>query len=264
MNFALSKIIWMFFIPGNFLVLLMLIGAFLSVSRRHDRVESGRRICFHTAFLMFFIAIFPVGGWALLPLENHFPAVTPDHVDGIIVIGSDENPVIAESRHQPSVRDAAAYFTVFAGLAKKYPHARLAFAGGEGRLGVETKMTEAEVARETLTTMGVPVQQMVFEDKSRNTRENAAFAAAAVHPKPGEKWLLVTAAFHMPRAIACFRKAGWNVYPAPADYMTDGNLSSDLHFNFTSHLMQLNKAVHEYYGLLAYWAMGYIDTPWPK
>ena len=99
------------------------------------------------------------------------------------------------------------------------------------------KLTDAEVAKEALADVGVPVDRMIFEDKSRNTHENAINAAALVHPKPQEKWLLVTSAFHMPRSIASFRKAGWNVYPAPTDYMTSGKLyRGSCNFDFSEHL----------------------------
>jgi uncharacterized SAM-binding protein YcdF (DUF218 family) len=68
----------------------------------------------------------------------------------------------------------------------------------------------------------------------------------------------------MPRSIACFREAGWNVYPAPANYLTDGQFSSRLGFDLAGHLMQISIAAHEYLGLVAYWLMGYISSPWSR
>ena len=89
MSFILSKILWMFVAPGNFFVLLLLACAFMGLSRRQAWQNAGRRLCFDIAILLFFIAIFPVGEWLLRPLENRFPPVKrPEHVDGIIVIGS--------------------------------------------------------------------------------------------------------------------------------------------------------------------------------
>src|ERR1700761_8626788 len=103
MAFVISKIMWMFASPGNLLVLALLASAFLSLSKNEGWQLMGRRLCFDIAFFMFFIAIFPVGDWMLRPLENRFPTATPDHVDGIILIGDEENPVVTEARHQPTV-----------------------------------------------------------------------------------------------------------------------------------------------------------------
>ena len=89
-------------------VLLLVLGAFLAACRRTCWQNAGRRLCFDIAFLLFFIAIFPVGDWMLRPLENRFLPLTLDHVDGIVVIGSDENPLLSEARGQPVMYHAAA------------------------------------------------------------------------------------------------------------------------------------------------------------
>jgi len=265
MIFALSKILWMFTAPGNFLVLLLLTGVFLATAAREDLQVIGKRLCFDVAFLFFLIAIFPVGNWMLLPLENLFPPAKLDHVDGIIVIGGDENPELTEARNQPGVHASADYYLAFAALAHQYPQAKLVFSGGSNRLRPDTaSANEAGVAKEALTTLGLSPDRITFEEKSRNTHENAVDAAALVHPKPSEKWLLVTSAFHMPRAIASFRKAGWNIYAAPADYHTNGQFASELNFNFVQHLTEMTIAAHEYYGLIAYRLLGYTDTVWPQ
>ncbi len=264
MAFILSKILWMFAAPGNFLVLILLASAFLSLSRRESWQAAGRQLCFNIAFLLFFIAIFPIGKWMMLPLENRFSPARPEHVDGIIVIGGDENPLLTEARSQPSVRASADYYLIFATLARAYPQAKLVYAGGPGQLVPQSKMGGAEVAKQALAAYDVPVDRVIFETKSRTTHENALDAGMIVHPKASEKWLLVTSAYHMPRAIASFRHAGWNVSAAPADYYTDGKLTYDLHFDFTSHLEEITMAAHEYFGLAGYWLLGYTDSVWPK
>jgi DUF218 domain len=62
--------------------------------------------------------------------------------------------------------------------------------------------------------------RIIVERKSRNTTENAAFTKQLVMPKPGERWLLVTSAMHMPRAVGVFRKAGFAVDAYPVGYQT--------------------------------------------
>ncbi len=264
MMFTLSKVFWAFFSPGNMLVLLLLAGGFLVTAKGKTWQNLGRKMCFDIAFLLFFVAIFPVGDWILTPLENRFPPVKPDHVDGIILLGGDEKPYLSEMRGQPVVHSSAQRYIEFAALAREYPQAKLVFTGGSSLLAPEAKLKEAEIARQSLASIGVPVQRMVFEDQARNTYENAVKTAALVHPVPEQSWLLVTSAWHMARSMACFRKAGWNIYPAPTDYMTSGKLSSRLQFNLEEHLQKMNLAMHEYYGLVAYRLMGYTDSLWPK
>jgi uncharacterized SAM-binding protein YcdF (DUF218 family) len=265
MTFILSKILWMFAAPGNLLVLLLLASAFLALAKRESWQNAGRRLCFDIAFVLFFIAIFPVGEWMMRPLENQFPPAHPDHVDGIIVIGSGENPVLSEARDQPTVHQSAADYLAFAALARQYPDAKLVYAGGSSvLLPTNGKLTNADVARQALAEAGIDVSKVTFENKSRNTYENATEAAALAHPDPHQKWLLVTDAFHMPRAMGCFRKAGWNVGAAPANYRTDGKLDTELHFDLAGHLNMVTIAAHEYYGLVSYWLLGYIDSPWPR
>lgn len=103
-----------------------------------------------------------------------------------------------------------------------------------------------------------------MERASRNTLENAEFSKALVAPKPGERWLLVTSAFHMPRSVGLFRKAGFDVEPYPVDWRVGG--PGDL-FAFTNiavdGLGRTDLGLREWIGLLAYRATGKIDDLLP-
>ncbi len=79
---------------------------------------------------------------------------------------------------------------------------------------------EADYLYPLLDSFGVPRERVMLENKSRNTAENAAFTKALVKPKPGERWLLVTSAQHMPRAVGCFRRVGFPVEAYPVDWHT--------------------------------------------
>ncbi len=245
-------------------MLLLLAGAFLAVAQRESWRVLGRRICFAVALLFFLCAIFPVGDWMLLPLENRFPASKPEHVDGIILVGEDENPELAAARGQPAAHFSADDYIVFASLARRYPQAKLLYTGGSGLIAPNPDLSNAEVARKALGGLGVPVEHMVFEDTSRNTYENAVKSAALVNPTKQQKWLLVTSAQHMPRTVLCFRKAGWNVVPFPASYITSGEFNTRLQFALAAHLFEMELAVHEYLGLVGYKLMGYTDELWPR
>jgi uncharacterized SAM-binding protein YcdF (DUF218 family) len=242
----------------------LLIGVFLASASTKNWQKIGHRICFEVAVLLFVIAVFPVGDWLLSPLESRFSFTKPEHVDGIIMLGGDEKTLISEKRGQPVAFDSARRYIMFASLAREYPNAKLIFTGGSGLLAPEAKLKDAEVARHILKNLGVPVDRMVFEDTSHNTRENAVRSADVIKPTPQQNWLLITSASHMPRSMACFRKAGWNVYAAPTGYQTTGEFSYKPQFNFEEHLRKMTVAMHEYYGLLAYKLLGYTDELWPK
>ena len=70
--------------------------------------------------------------------------------------------------------------------------------------------------------LGIAKSRLMMERRSRNTQENAEFSKALAAPKPGERWLLVTSAFHMPRSVGLFRKAGFAVEPYPVDWRIGG------------------------------------------
>ena len=263
MTYIFSKLFWVFLSPGNFLILLMLIGGFLGMSQGERARNLGRKLCFDVAFLLFFFGIFPVGDWLLVPLENRFPPQHPEHVDGIILLGDDESPRLSAARGQPVMLEGARRVIQFATLAHDYPQAKLIFTGGSALIPPEPKGANAEVVKEVLASLDVPVSRMIFEGQSRNTHENAVLGAELVHPMPNQKWLLVTSAYHMPRAIGSFRAAGWDVAAAPTDYKTGGSMSTELQFNLVQHLAEMSTAVHEYYGLLAYRILGYTDSLWP-
>jgi uncharacterized SAM-binding protein YcdF (DUF218 family) len=100
--------------------------------------------------------------------------------------------------------------------------------------------------------------------QSRTTFEDALYSAALLKPKPSERWLLVTPAMHMPRAVGCFRAAGFQVEPYPIEFMTRG-LSSRFALFGTGPvaLIQFDAAAKEWIGLIAYRLMGKTDTLFP-
>lgn len=235
--FALSKLLWYLVEPSHLLVW----AALASVIFR-KRLLAGL-----VALGLLALLILPIGNWALRPLEDLYPRPDwPIHVDGILVLGEGLSGEVLADRGVPGVGQDGG--TLLAGiiLAKRYPDARLVFAGGSGELG--GSVAEARVAENLFGQIGLAPQ---IEDRSRNTEENLLFARELAHPKEGEVWLLVAEALHMPRAMAVSRKLGWALLPWPSDYLTlkhgsEGPLSLALN------LAHLDKAAHEALGLLAY------------
>ena len=113
--------------------------------------------------------------------------------------------------------------------------------------------------------MGIAPERVTIEDKSRNTDENARFTAAIVHPQPSQRWIVVTSAFHMPRAMGLFEKAGFHPIAYPVAFRTRGQWSDDLRLTFdpVRSLRTFEIATHEWVGLAAYWASGRIEHLFP-
>lgn len=262
MSFLIAKIVKTALAPANLFSLLLLLAGFACVSHNERWQRAGRRLCFLLAITLFLVGVLPVGHWSLNPLENRFPPERPERVDGIILLAGDETPFLTENRKQASARESARRYITFAGLSREYPRAKLAFLGGNPDILSKDTMTNADVARALLKAVGVPTEKVVIEDKSRNTYENAIMGSAAVKPGKDDNWLLVTSASHMPRALLTFRKAGWNVYPAPTNYYTAQSFPFRLGFNVFRQLRDLNTAVYEHVGLIVYWILGRIDYPW--
>src|SRR5262249_39679952 len=111
---------------------------------------------------------------------------------------------------------------------------------------------------------GIAPERLVMEGKSRTTYENALYLREMLAPPPTDLYVLVTSAFHMPRAVGTFRAQGFSVVPWPVDYRTEG-MSDALAFTskFTSGLSRLDFALKEWIGLVAYYVSRRSDALWP-
>jgi uncharacterized SAM-binding protein YcdF (DUF218 family) len=198
-------------------------------SSEHER--AGRHLRSHAVFAL--IAIVAIGlGFCAKPiasdmlialLEQRFPRAdigNAHDVAGVIALGG--NP--------DRIREAAR-------LAQLYPHLQVIVTGAGRRA-------------EVLSLIGPPISpdRIVVEERARNTYENATRIAGITSEG---KWLLVTSASHMPRAMATFRKAGSDVLPWPIFDLTGPGVPIE------------GVLCHELIALMAYWAMGRSDAIWP-
>jgi uncharacterized SAM-binding protein YcdF (DUF218 family) len=260
MFYYVSKILWIPAQPSNLLVGALAAGVLVLVLGR-------RRLALWllcpAAAVLTAISLLPVGQWLLLPLENRFsPPGDLPAVDGIIVLGGGIDLRVFEQRGAVPFGDTGERFITLIELAHRYPDARLVFTGGGGFLG-EAGLTEANVIRRFVRAQGLAPERMVFEDQARNTYENAVLSKALVRPAPKERWLLVTSAAHMPRAIGAFRKVGWPVIPYPVDYRTSGEIGFLSIPNAAARWAELDLAIQSWTGLLAYWLTDRIGSPLP-
>lgn len=260
--FEIGKILWIALQPAN-LFLFALGLAWLMLGRLRPR-RAGKRLLGFLVLVGLLIAVLPLSSLPLMLLENRFlrPAKLPDKVDGIILLGGGVNPNVSDSRGQPTITAGGPRLLAFAELANKFPDARLVFSGGSGDL-LRQDLKEAPVVREALVKLGFKVERVMFEDRSRNTYENAVFSKILAKPQPGETWLLVTSASHMPRATAVFRAQEWQTLPWPVGYWTDGKFLGTVGFDFIGGLAVLQFGLREWIGLAAYRLSGRTEEWFP-
>jgi uncharacterized SAM-binding protein YcdF (DUF218 family) len=255
MFFVLSKVLGFFAIPSNVVIFAGILGALLWRTRF---ARFGGWLAIGSLFLLAILGFSPAGNVLILPLEQRFPPW--DHSggapDGIVVLGGAVTPDVSAARNDVALNEAAERMTAIAGLARRYPQARILFTGGTGAL-FPGAGTEAEYAGRLFASFGIAPERILLEDKSRNTVENAVVSKAIAQPKAGERWLLVTSAYHLPRAIGVFRRAGFLVEPYPVDWRTRGSDDALRPFpTLTDGLRRTDTAMREWVGLLAYWLTG--------
>lgn len=259
--FILSKVVGILSNPAN-LAFMLVAGGWLLLFTARKR--AGRRVVGLAVAIVAVFGVMPIDQVLIQHLENRFPtaAVLPEHVDGIVVLGGAIDPGISAARGQVAVNGAVERMTTLLPLSRRYPDARLVFSGGSGTL-LSQHDKEARYAEDFFRDIGLDVGRIILENQSRNTRENAILTREMVKPRPGEVWLLVTSAVHMPRAVGCFRAAGWTVFPYPVDYQTAGTLTLTNSLGFNFGLGSYNGVLHEWLGLVAYRLAGWSDALLP-
>ena len=212
------------------------------------------------------VGVLPIGSGLALPLESRFPRwdATRGPPTGIVVLGGGVvKPETSADQGEIVLGCTAERIVTAVELARRYPGARVVFTGGRANL-TAGGLTEADFVVRFFEKLGVSRDRVIVERESRNTAENAAFTRQLVMPKAGERWLLVTSAMHMPRAVGVFQKAGFAVDAYPVDYQTFS--TKDL-WSVSSALMggigKTDLAVHEWIGLMVYWMSGRISVPFP-
>jgi uncharacterized SAM-binding protein YcdF (DUF218 family) len=243
-------LLWSLFSPSQILLGAVVLGALLWLMGRH---KTGRWLCIAGGAGIFLFGLLPLSHYLVYPLEHRFPQPElPPEVAGIVLLAGAERAAATEAYSEPQLNSFAARYTTTLRLATRYPYARVVFTGGPqvddqtGRLG------QTGVAAMLLPSIGIAGPRLTIEDRSTDTCQSAAHTKALVQPKPGETWVVVTSAIHVPRTVACFRAVGWDVIPKPADYRVVLGAWDSGSFRMASNLALLDTAMHEWLGLLYY------------
>jgi uncharacterized SAM-binding protein YcdF (DUF218 family) len=247
-------IAWHVLSVGDLLALSLIVGVLLQSFRRGGARSN---LLIKLSAVGFALMLFlPIGSWAIAPLEQRFPLPKlPAEIDGIVLLTGAINVRATLKHDQPVFYPYAERITSTVVLARRFPRAHILITGGRDR---PDEPSEAAVHRELLMALGSDETRIEIENKSHNTCESAYFSYRKVHPR-ARRWVLVTSAFHLPRAVACFRSAGWDVIPYPAGYKAQDGQGIGLIGN----LATLRLALHEWVGLAAYYLMGRIHDIFP-
>jgi len=248
--FILAKLLAFLAQPLAWVVVLLTLGLFLQ--GRWHRAGS--------ALLWSALAVLMLQGWEPLPdallrrLEAQHPAPAKLNLQsyaGVVVLGgATDYSYVWQGHEQPALNDAAERLTAALPLLQRAPNLKLLFTGGDAEL-IFKDLTEAERARRFYADMGVDPQRLILESASRTTYENAVLSAAVPGVDKTRPWLLLTSAWHMPRSVATFKKAGWNVTPWPTDYRA-GLETPWTQYSMAEGAAKWKTALHELLGLWVY------------
>ena len=270
MFFTVSKLLWVLLTPSNMLLLLTCATVLWTVeaARRGRGSRMPGRCAAAAAIGTTLLAVTPLGRLPLAMVEGRFtamsPAVMSADVDGAIVLGGALSLARSQAIGQTQFNEAVDRIAVLLEIAHRRPDLPLVFAGGDGAL-LGVGGSEAELLRSWLAAIGVDSRNVIFESDSRNTYENAVLTKAALAAAGIEidgRWLLVTSAFHMPRAVATFRAQGFEVVPHPVDHRLPLGGSGLAPVSLGLSLLDLG--VREWLGLAAYRMAGYSSELWPS
>lgn len=258
----LSKVLWGVAAPEKVVLILLFAG---TVFIWTGRQKWGRRLVSISMLMFLAFTLLPLNILLLKPLEERFlpPLELPKNISGIIALGGSEKSVIASNRGQPSLNEAAERMVAFVALARRYPQAQLVYAGGSGAL-LDQGIDSTETARTLFKQLGLNIDRVQFDSKARNTVENAVNSFNLMGQKTEGDWVLITSAYHMPRAVGIFRKIGWPVIPYPVDFITSGKWKYDWQFGELHNFLEVSRGLHEWLGLGIYWMTGKTSALFPK
>ncbi len=255
MFFYLSKIFWIVIQPLNLILILFIISAiclklqFLGVAKLTSYVAIAGIIL---------LGFTQLPDLALKSLENKYPV--PELINepyGIIVLGGGISAKRDSSAASYELNEAADRLTVALGIKREYPNAKMIFTGGNNTLLGRGKL-EADAARAMVEDLYGDDLGIIFESNARTTAENASETKKLLETELHREWLLVTSAYHMPRAMAVFVKADFKVKAYPADFVSSPFRFPYISTSAVNQFRKMNLYLKEIIGYIGYQLSGRI------
>jgi uncharacterized SAM-binding protein YcdF (DUF218 family) len=255
--FLISKLIWLVAQPLSIAFIFVALAALFGLVGFR---KLGGLSALISALVLFVTLYTTAGSYALQNLEDRYAKPSdPQSLSCMIVLGGVFESEVTTARGGIEFNQAADRFVEALRLALKYPQSRILISGGDGSFsGVYEG--EAQASERFFTAFGVPADRMVKDSTSRTTYENTVNTTQLLEAAGLKDCALITSAFHMPRSIALFKKAGITVAPWPVDFRTSGKVT--LSFDFTQPALNAQltaTAVREWMALVGYRIAGRID-----
>lgn len=259
----ISRGVWLFIQPSNFLFIILIFG-FISLLF-FGKVKTGKNIILVSLTIMFFAGFTNLSKWLLFPLEERFSQYTNQTdktpYEGIIILGGSEKITISTAQSQPTFNQHSERVMAAVSLSRMFPALPVIHSGGTRRSPEE--WSENDVAEKFFYQMGMDLSKIRFENKSYNTHSNALESKKLFAANETGTWLLVTSAFHMPRAVGTFSHAAINIQPYPVDYKTSLKYQGLFSLNFAENMTLFDLAIHEYIGLISYYVTDRSNSLFP-
>lgn len=213
MFFVLQKIIWFLILPPASLLVLITAGFVIGRKRR----KAGQFVAAMGLALLYVLSIGPVADFLLRPLESSCPPLTNPRIvaDAVVVPGGGTVDLAWMGVHPVPNGETGSRLVEGVRLAKrlKLP---LVLSGGNGE-PFSTELRDADVMASAAVRMGIRREQLIVENRSRNTLENSHAVRGLVK---GNRIILATSAYYMGRAVTMFEKRGFTVMPAPVYFLS--------------------------------------------
>lgn len=222
-------------------------------------IALARRLGWWWLLLTLLLAVLPTGDRLLRLLEGAYAQIeAPGDTRDIVVLAGGENIAASLASGRPETGAHGDRLLAGATLARSHPEARLWIVGGIARDG----LSDIAIAQRLWRGLGVPPEQVRVIDDTTDTCGNLTGVAKALGGRPV---LLVTSAFHMPRAMLCAAAAGVDARPYPVDYQSGPALplTQSLRPAPLDRLLATDLALHEFVGIGWYRLSGRTQALWP-
>jgi len=251
MEFYLSKIFNFFINPLNILFLIILIQLFIIFF-----VESKKKIIFFSKLFLVLFLFFgynPLSNFLLNKMEDYIqPSKYPvQQLNGVIILGGSFNSGLkSKERNEVFLNSSAERLTKTLEIYKKNPKILILFSGFSRELKPQG-WSESDMAKKFFIDQGVKIDNLIFDNQSRNTFENIKYSKDIINNYKGT-WALITSANHMPRSFFAFKKQGLILEPISVDYKTGTSRIFWINFDIVSSLSNWNIILHELIGIAYY------------
>ncbi len=264
MFYTIAKIAGFFTQPSSLILVGLLMG-FVLLYSRHGR--AGRLLIGGSLVAYFIFGLSPVPHLLTVPLEQRFSR--PDEaelakgIDGILLLGGGIDSTVSLARQAVALNEAGERVVETLMLANRFPKVPVVITGGANTVFYDG-LDDGTVIKRLFTALVKKPQRLIIERKAKNTWQNAYLSRKLLGEAAQGRWLLVTSAMHMPRAVGCFRKVGFEVVPWPVDYRTRGWQDAWRFFNRPAEgLYRSDHVFREWVGLIGYWLTGRSSALFP-